>query len=203
MTTYTRGMRYGGTTIAAAAALLTLVAGCGDDGGEEEATSADSSAASGETSSTAKATPSESETPKGWDGEANCVAGGPLKQVTIKGYGESLSIRWTSPVIASAESQLFSVDVYSTDDKHAYQIGVKYVGGEPSATFVYDLYGDAGQTNLEDSSTGDATGVTALIDGADLPDLGDAFTWDAVLNVAGDDVARCPAGEKRFKFPFK
>ena len=89
--------------------------------------------------------------------------------------------------VPSVGSVLWQITMRSGDGNTVRFLGYKIVDGEPSAQFVFDL-GGAWQANPQHDAVLERNRLTARFNPLALQGMGDDWTWDAVLNVNGDDV---------------
>lgn len=189
--------------------LITLLGLLGgdpdDDRSENEATDPETTSTEASTSaepspedSTSTADPTPAPTPVAraascTDGEGD---GGALDltrvQLEESDYALVVTYSLTLAEMPSAGTWLLSTSVWGEDGETGYQLGVKYVDGVPSETFVFD-FNEFTQKNLDSgAATVDGGTVVASFPLDDLSGLGEEFTWSAIANVDGADVDRCP-----------
>ena len=101
--------------------------------------------------------------------------------------GPVMTVAWITPAaIPATETSLLTVNLGTR-----YQIGFKRIGDE-IARFVFD--NETGtQTNLTGAYV-DLPEQTSMVVGLrELPGVASPVDWYSVVNVDGNDVARCPA----------
>lgn len=178
-------MRYGVRVLCAGAALALLagpLSGCGG-GGKPAAGGTPASSASGPAATSSAGT----------SGTASCSdASDPrLQNVTLAADAAGLTATWTSTGTDRAASAIWEVTV-SGGPPNDYQLTVKETGG---AAQSYVFNGDTSaqvQVHQSGGVTVTATSTRETFPWADLSGIGSDFTWNAVLNIDGTDVAYCP-----------
>jgi hypothetical protein len=86
---------------------------------------------------------------------------------------------------------LYSIFAGSAGDGLGYQLGVKFLDGQPIAHFVFD-HVHARQSNLAGDVTVEGATLTATFPAEEVPRLGASFDWSATLNIEGEDVDSLP-----------
>ena len=84
---------------------------------------------------------------------------------------------------------LWQINVHSGDGQSIRFLGYKIVDGQLSAQFVFD-FGGAWQANPEPDADVEAHRLSARFSPLAMQGMGADWTWEAVLNVNGDDVGQ-------------
>lgn len=101
----------------------------------------------------------------------------------------AVTFEWSGTVPQSG-SVLWVVTVSAADGSTSRQLAYKVVDGEASAHFVFD-FGTSTQDNIEGGMRLEAQRLVAEFPASAVDDLGEDWTWRAVLNVDGVDVDSC------------
>jgi hypothetical protein len=115
-----------------------------------------------------------------------------LRSVTLAVASSGLTVTWTSTGTDKAAGAIWVVTV-SGGQRNDYQLTVKATNGV-AGSYVFNV-GTSTQTDVHQpgSITVTPTGARESFPWADLTGIGSEFTWNAVLNIDGSDVAYCPA----------
>lgn len=140
---------------------------------------------------TATAVPSPGSSTSG--GNCNGASDPRLRSVTLTADSSGLTATWTSTGTDKAAAAIWVVTV-SGGQPHDYQLTVKATNGA-AQSYVFNV-DTAAQVDVHQPSSLTVTpaGARESFPWADLPGIGSDFTWNAVLNIDGSDVAYCPAG---------
>lgn len=115
-----------------------------------------------------------------------------LTGTDLNAGGDPLDVAFTwDGQVPSTGSVLWVVWVTSADGETSRQLGYKIVDGQPSAQFVFD-FASLQQDNLAGSAELGAQQLVAQFPRSAVDDLGEGWTWRAMLNVDGADVDECP-----------
>jgi hypothetical protein len=184
------------TTAAFLLAIGTAVSGCG--GSDEPTPAKPTSSAEGEQQPPAEEPAGPvTDTCKDKAGD-----GGPLdlRNVTVttddSGLGVVLTLAAPPP---TGNTAMVGISVNSADENVLRQLAVKWVDGDTSGPFIFDM-ASAEQQNLPASAVtvaGKKVTITFPLDAT--TDLGSDWQWYAFSNAAGDDVDACPGAVNSFK----
>lgn len=192
--TFRRRVLRSGALLALLAGLLT---GCksGDQSGGSHAGEPPASATS-PTATTAAAPSSGSSASAG---SCRSASDPRLQSVALTADPSGLTATWTSTGTDKAAAAIWVVTV-SGGQPNDYQLTVKATNGV-AQSYVFNV-DTAAQVAVHQAGSVTVTpaGARESFPWADLPGIGSAFTWNAVLNIDGTDVAYCPADQTFLAF---
>lgn len=115
-----------------------------------------------------------------------------LQSVMLTADSSGLTATWTSTGTDKAAAAIWVVTV-SGGKPNDYQMTVKATNGV-AQSYVFNV-DTAAQVDVHQPGrlTVTPAGVRESFPWADLPGIGSDFTWNAVLNIDGSDIAYCPA----------
>lgn len=177
-------MRYGVRALCGVGATLALLTGC---------TSKSAGPASTAPPPGASATPAAAGTP----GSCTDASDPRLRSVTLAAGTAGLTATWTSTGTDKAATAIWVVTV-SGGSPNDYQLTVKATNGA-AQSYVFNVDTSA-QVAVPGPATVTSAGAAETFPWAALTGIGSDFTWNAVLNVDGTDVAYCPGDQSFLDF---